>query len=94
MAFLAKTFPTAFGWVAQRYQAAVVITHAQLRLLRAHPATPCHVTPTCDKSLTSSQGAELRKYGLRYDDLIDPLQNLVSCPPHYAGRAEICSCVG
>ena len=62
---LAKLFEPAFAWVARRYQ---------VRSRRCARARPC-----CPKSAGPAQaavGAELKKYGLRYDDLLDPTNNL------------------
>ena len=36
--------------------------------------TPCSALPAVAQAAV---GTELKKYGLRYDDLLDPLQSLV-----------------
>lgn len=62
---LAKLIEPAFAWAARRYQ---------VRLTQPGP-----FAVRCPKSAVRTQGivgTELKKYGLRYDDLLDPTNNL------------------
>jgi hypothetical protein len=62
---LAKLLEPAFAWAARRYQ------------VRSRSAARARAR--CPKSAGRAQaavGAELKKYGLRYDDLLDPTNNL------------------
>lgn len=64
MAFLAKTFPTAFGWVAQRYQAAVVIPHAQAQAVASAPGDTVTVTHRiCDNPSRRLRGPSCGSMG-------------------------------
>jgi hypothetical protein len=60
---LAKLLQPAFAWAAKRYQA-------------RREAVGSAPTPALTGSAQAAVGAELRKYGLRYDDLLDPTNNL------------------
>ena len=63
---LAKLFEPAFAWVARRYQV------RSGRCARVRPAR----CPKAAGPVQAAVGAELKKYGLRYDDLLDPTNNL------------------
>jgi hypothetical protein len=70
---LAKLFEPAFAWAARRYQARLCAWRGRTRVRHAliPRAAADHARPP-----QAAVGAELKKYGLRYDDLLDPTNNL------------------
>jgi hypothetical protein len=68
---VSKLFEPVFAWAAKRYQ-------VRQRRSTAYPKSSMLTPrPTLPAVAQAAVGTELKKYGLRYDDLLDPLQSLV-----------------